>query len=107
RGSGRPGITGVTSEEMRAAAVLGLTIRLLAVAERADVPDQEPRVHVLPVAVPSDSQFGQTMGVLNRLEIDAEPLGTIGVDGPGAGGPPSSSAVLADLLAIARGDGSS
>jgi homoserine dehydrogenase len=107
RGPGRPGITGVTNDEMRAAAVLGLTIRLLAVAELAERRGQEPRVHVLPVAVPSDSHFGQTMGVLNRIEIDAEPLGTIGVDGPGAGGPASSSAVLADLLAIARGDGSS
>jgi hypothetical protein len=45
--------------------------------------------------------------VLNRIEIDAEPLGRIAMDGPGAGGPSSSSAVLADLMAIARGDGSS
>ncbi len=106
-GRGRPGITGVTSEDLRAAAVLGLTIRLLAVAERADRPDMDPRVRVLPSAVPLDSHFGQTTGVLNRIEIDAEPLGRIAVDGPGAGGASTSSAVLADLMAIARGDGSS
>jgi hypothetical protein len=57
--------------------------------------------------VPLESHFGQTTGVLNRIEIDADPLGRMAVDGPGAGGPGTSSAVLADLLAIARGDGSS
>ena len=45
--------------------------------------------------------------MLNRIEIDAEPLGRLAVDGPGAGGASTSSAVLADLMAIARGDGSS
>ena len=106
-GRGRPGITGVTIEDMRAASVLGLTIRLLAVAERADSHDNDPRARVLPAAVPLDSHFGQTTGVLNRIEVDAEPLGRIAFDGPGAGGASTSSAVLADLMAIARGDGSS
>ena len=44
--------------------------------------------------------------MLNRVEIDAEPLGTIGLSGPGAGGPATSSAILGDLVAIARGLGS-
>jgi hypothetical protein len=107
RGRGQPGITGVTLDELRAAAVLGLTIRLLAVAERAESVSADPRVRVLPAAVPLDSHFGQTTGVLNRIEVDAEPLGRIAVDGPGAGGASTSSAILADLMAIARGDGSS
>ncbi len=42
----------------------------------------------------------------NRVEIDAEPVGTIRIAGPGAGGPETSSAVLADILALARGLGS-
>jgi homoserine dehydrogenase len=92
---------------MRAAAVLGLTIRLLAVAERADADATDPRVRVLPAAVPLDGHFGRTIGVLNRIEVDAEPIGRVAVDGPGAGGPSTSSAILADLMAIARGDGSS
>jgi homoserine dehydrogenase len=107
RGRGRPGITGVSIEDLRAAAALGLTIRLLAVADRSDAHDDDPRARVLPAAVPLDSHFGQTTGVLNRIEIDAEPLGRIAVDGPGAGGASTSSAVLADLMAIARGEGSS
>ena len=107
RDGGLPGITGVTIEDIRAASVLGLTIRLLAVAERTDGHDDDPLARVLPAAVPLDSHFGQTTGVLNRIEIDAEPLGRMAIDGPGAGGASTSSAVLADLMAIARGEGSS
>jgi homoserine dehydrogenase len=47
-----------------------------------------------------------TGGVLNRIEIDAEPLGTVAFEGPGAGGAATSSAVLGDLLAISRDAGS-
>jgi hypothetical protein len=61
---------------------------------------------VIPTAVPSDSPFGWTDGVTNRIEIEAEPLGTIRIAGPGAGGAATSSAVLGDLVAVARGVGS-
>ena len=42
----------------------------------------------------------------NRIEIDATPVGRVGFDGPGAGGPATSSAVLGDLIAVAREAGS-
>jgi homoserine dehydrogenase len=103
RGDGRPGITGVTDQELEGAAALGLTIKLLATAtRRGDTVEGA----VIPTAVPADSPFGWTDGVTNRVEIDAEPLGTIGLSGPGAGGPATSSAILGDLVAIARGLGS-
>jgi homoserine dehydrogenase len=102
RGSGRPGITGVTDAEVEGAAALGLTIKLLATAERGD---DGIEAAVIPTAVPADSPFGWTDGVTNRVEIDAEPLGTVRLAGPGAGGAATSSAVLGDLLAIARGLG--
>jgi homoserine dehydrogenase len=103
RAMGRPGITGVTDQEMEGAAALGLTIKLLATASRrgADI-----EAAVIPTAVPSDSPFGWTDGVTNRIEIEAEPLGTIRIAGPGAGGAATSSAVLGDLVAVARGVGS-
>jgi homoserine dehydrogenase len=103
RGEGRPGITGVTDQEMEGAAALGLTIKLLATATRRG---DEIEASVIPTAVPADSRFGWTDGVTNRVEIDAEPLGTVSLSGPGAGGPATSSAVLGDLMAIARGLGS-
>jgi homoserine dehydrogenase len=103
RGTGRPGITGVTDQELEGAAALGLTIKLLATATRRN---EVVEAAVIPTAVPADSPFGWTDGVTNRVEIDAEPLGTVGLSGPGAGGPATSSAILGDLVAIARGLGS-
>lgn len=103
RGSGKPGITGVTEREIEGAAALGLSIKLLATATRRD---DDIEAAVIPTAIPAHSPFGWTDGVLNRVEIDAEPLGTIGLSGPGAGGSATSSAVLGDLVAIARGQGS-
>jgi homoserine dehydrogenase len=103
RGDGAPGITGVTDQEVEGAAALGLTIKLLATATRRG---DTVEASVVPTAVPADSPFGWTDGVTNRIEIDAEPLGTIGLSGPGAGGPATSSAVLGDLVAVARGLGS-
>jgi homoserine dehydrogenase len=61
---------------------------------------------VLATALPRDSALGRTAGVGNRIEIDATPVGRVGFDGPGAGGAATSSAVLGDLIAIARGAGS-
>ena len=61
---------------------------------------------VLPTALPRDSALGRTAGVRNRIEIDAVPVGRVGFDGPGAGGAATSSAVLGDLIAIARQAGS-
>jgi homoserine dehydrogenase len=103
RGQGKPGITGVTDQELEGAAALGLTIKLLATAtRRGDVIEAA----VVPTAVPADSPFGWTDGVTNRVEIDAEPVGSVGLSGPGAGGAATSSAILGDLMAIARGLGS-
>ena len=103
RGMGRPGITGVTDQEIEGAAALGLTIKLLATAARRQ---DMIEAAVIPTAVPSDSPFGWTDGVTNRIEIEAEPLGIVRLAGPGAGGPATSSAVLGDLVAVARGSGS-
>jgi homoserine dehydrogenase len=79
-------------------------IKLIASARR----DEDGRIvaSVLPTLVSVDSALGRTAGVLNRIEIEAVPVGRVAFDGPGAGGPATSSAVLGDLLAIARGLGS-
>jgi len=105
RGWGKPGITGVTSEEMEGAGFLGLNIKLLAVAEPGPV-EGSLAATVLPTAVPENGALGGTDGVLNRVEILADPVGNVAFSGPGAGGDPTSSAILGDLLAIARHGGS-
>jgi homoserine dehydrogenase len=98
------GITAVTREHADEAAAAGRVIRLLATANR--LPDGSLAAAVLPTALPRDSALGRTAGVRNRVEVDAEPVGSVGFDGPGAGGAATSSAVLGDLIAIARGAGS-
>ena len=103
-GAGRPGITGIAAADLAAAAAAGNVIKLIASARR----DADGRIvaSVLPTFVSADSALGRTAGVLNRIEIEAVPVGRVAFDGPGAGGPATSSAVLGDLLAIARGLGS-
>ena len=105
RGWGKPGITGVAADEMEGAGFLGLNIKLLAMAEPGPVAGSLAAT-VLPTAVPENGALGGTDGVLNRVEILAEPVGNVAFSGPGAGGDPTSSAILGDLLAIARHGGS-
>ncbi len=103
-GDGRPGITGLGAADIAAAAAEGRTIKLIAEGRREA--DGSIAAAVIPVALPSDSALARTGGVLNRIEIEAEPLGTVAFSGPGAGGAATSSAVLGDLIAVARERGS-
>ncbi|MGD0018365.1 MAG: homoserine dehydrogenase [Candidatus Limnocylindrales bacterium] len=104
RGDGKPGITGVSANDIAGAVGLGLAIRLIATASTPGT--AEPGFglagSVMTSAVPVGAPLGRTDGVLNRLEVDADPVGRVSFEGPGAGGPATSSAVLADLLEIAR-----
>ena len=102
-GNGRPGITGVTSTEIASARAASAVIKLLA---RAEGRPDGITASVLAARVPVHSPLGMTAGVLNRIEIEAGPLGTVAFSGPGAGGAATASAVLGDLLSIARGAGS-
>jgi homoserine dehydrogenase len=103
-GAGHPGITGVDAEAITSARLRGEVIKLLAVATRGD--DGSVDAAVLATSIDALSPLGRTSGVLNRIEIEAEPVGSVAFAGPGAGGPATSSAILADLLAIARNAGS-
>jgi homoserine dehydrogenase len=103
-GDGKPGITGVTADDVRALADGGRVLRLIATTRLAE--DGAIEASVVPTAVPADSPFGRTDGVLNRVEVDATPVGRVAFEGPGAGGPAAAAAVLSDLVSIARGLGS-
>ena len=100
---GLPGITGVTLPDIEAAAAEGFAIKLIAAAVRTPAGIQ---ASVLPSAVERESPLGQTDGVLNRIEVDGWPIGSVAFAGPGAGGAATSSAVLADLVALSRQGGS-
>ena len=101
----RPGITGVTASQIAGATALGASIKLVADAARTPA-DDRVAAGVLPTVVALADPMGRTNGVTNRVEIRAEPLGSVAFSGPGAGGGATSSAILGDLLAVARGIGS-
>ena len=104
RGDGKLGITGVSANDIAGAVALGLAIRLVATASTPGT--AEPGFglagSVMTCAVPIAAPLGRTDGVMNRLEVDADPVGRVSFEGPGAGGSATSSAVLADLLEVAR-----
>ena len=89
---------------MAGAYFLGLDLKLLAAVEAGT--GGRLAAAVMPTCVPQASPLGGTDGVLNRIEVRAEPVGDVAFEGPGAGGDATSSAVLGDLLAIARGGSS-
>ena len=102
--TGSPGISGVTAVVIAAAAALGSAIKLVADARLLD--DGRIAASVLPTVVPLADPLGRTDGVTNRIEIRGVPIGGVAASGPGAGGGATSSAILGDLLAVARGAGS-
>jgi homoserine dehydrogenase len=103
-GPAGPGITTVSLADQEDARRAGRIIRLVATASVGA--DDGIDAAVLPTALPLDSALGRTAGVRNRIEVDARPVGRVGFDGPGAGGAATSSAVLGDLIALARRAGS-
>jgi homoserine dehydrogenase len=108
RGDAAPGIAGVSAVDIAGAISLGLAMKLVADARVSTSVDDATgvRASVLPTAVPLADPVARTDGVTNRIEVDAEPVGRIAFSGPGAGGRATASAVLGDLLAIARGEAS-
>ena len=102
-GDGSPGISGVSADDIAAAAEQGLALKLVAFAGRAAGEVSGRLVGwVEPCAVPQRSLLGSTDGVLNAVEVLGSPLGRVALQGPGAGGDATSNAVLADLLSLQR-----
>lgn len=94
------GIRSITAEDIRAARELGYRIKLLGVAQRTES-GIEQRVH--PAMVPGKAALAQVDGVLNAVSIDGDLVKTLLLVGPGAGGEATASAVLADIVDVARG----
>ena len=101
---GEPGITGVTSDDLAQAAKRGYAIRLLANARRDENGSIE--AGVMPTAVDVLEPISAINGVRNRVDLETDRLGSISLEGPGAGGRATAGAVLADLGALIAGHGS-
>jgi homoserine dehydrogenase len=94
------GIRGVSGEDIDYADALGYRIKHLAIARRA-AHGIEIRVH--PALIPEDRMMAKVNGVMNAVVVNSDAVGSTLFYGPGAGASPTASAVVADLIDIARG----
>ncbi|MCW2927192.1 MAG: Homoserine dehydrogenase [Thermoleophilia bacterium] len=96
------GISGVTAEDVSHADVLGCRIKLVARAER--LPASSGGTHlaldVTPMLVPESHPLASIAGATNAVLVDGAPFGRLVVQGAGAGGPETASALAGDLVSV-------
>ena len=93
------GITNLTDKDFQYAKELGYSIKLLAIATQIDSAVLG-RVH--PALIPQDQMLAKVDDVLNAVEIETDLTEKVLFHGPGAGSLPTTSAVVADIVNIAR-----
>ncbi len=100
----REGIAGTTAQDVATAADAGMVLKLLAICERSGGDGGEDGIHVRvhPTLVPRSHPLAGVHGAYNAVFVQAEAAGELMFYGRGAGGRPTSSAVLGDLVAAAR-----
>lgn len=98
------GISNVTSSDVEAARDMGFVIKLLAVAERSTAADgtEGVIVRVHPAMVPREHPLASVRDAFNAVFVVAESAGEMMFYGRGAGGQPTASAVLGDVISTAR-----
>ncbi len=100
----REGIGAVTAADMASAKAMGCTVKLLAICERTASADGEPAVSVRvhPAMIPRTHPLAGVGDAFNAVFVEADAAGSLMFYGRGAGGAPTASAVLGDLVAVAR-----
>ena len=97
----REGISSVTAADIAIARQLGYAVKLLAVVEHTDADGGEPEsiaVRVHPAMVPATHPLASVRDSFNAVFIEGDAVGQLMLLGRGAGGMPTASAVLGDLL---------
>ena len=95
----REGIAGIDVVDIGAARQLGYAVKLLAIADRTE---QGVCVRVHPALVPLDHPLASIRGAHNAVFVAGPSVGELLFSGPGAGGEPTATAVLGDVIAAAR-----
>ena len=95
----REGISGVTPADIDVARRLGYVVKLLAIAERID---GRVAVRVHPAMIPATHPLASVRDSFNAVFIEGEAVGELMLYGRGAGGMPTASAVLGDLVDAAH-----
>ncbi len=104
----REGISAVSAADVARAAEIGCTVKLLAICERVtdaedgDTATDSVAVRVHPAMIPTSHPLAAVGGAFNAVFVEAEAAGQLMFYGQGAGGEPTASAVLGDLVAVAR-----
>jgi homoserine dehydrogenase len=99
----REGITAVSAADVAAANAAGCVVKLLAICERVRTEAGEAvSVRVHPAMLSRDHPLAAVRGAYNAVFVEAEAAGSLMFYGAGAGGQPTASAVLGDLVAVAR-----
>ncbi|MQG75919.1 MAG: homoserine dehydrogenase [SAR202 cluster bacterium] len=98
------GITDLQAEDFEFARELGYEIKLLAIAQRTD-DGVQARVH--PALVHKESILAKVEGPFNAVEVFGDLVGPVVFHGQGAGPAPTTSAIIGDILSVARSDGHS
>lgn len=93
------GIEGIEPIDVEMAGDLGYTIKLLAIADAAGG-GHVARVH--PCLVPFSHQLASVRGASNAIFVEGPNLGKLLFSGPGAGGQPTATAVLGDVITASR-----
>jgi len=100
----REGITEVSAADIRAAREMDCVVKLLAICERIKGDDGEGgiSVRVHPAMIPRSHPLAGVREAFNAVFVEAESAGQLMFYGRGAGGEPTASAVLGDVVAVAR-----
>lgn len=92
------GIRGITADDIATAKKLGYVVKLVATAKKTDAGIE---VRVNPTMVPQSHPLAAIAGSFNAVVVEAEAAGRLMFYGRGAGGAPTASAVVSDLVAAA------
>jgi homoserine dehydrogenase len=95
----REGIAEVSAADIASAKLLGRTVKLLAICERSG---GGVAVRVHPAMIPRSHPLAAVGGAYNAVFVEAKSAGQLMFYGAGAGGTPTASAVLGDIVAVAR-----
>jgi homoserine dehydrogenase len=100
----REGIAEVSAADILAARQLGRTVKLLAICERVidSSGTESVSARVYPAMIPRSHPLATVTGAYNAVFVEADAAGALMFYGQGAGGAPTASAVLGDLVAVAR-----
>ena len=96
----REGISRVTPEDIEYARRLGYVVKLLAIAEMGA--DERIAVRVHPAMIPAAHPLASVRDAFNAVFLEGDKVGELMFYGPGAGGDPTATAVVGDLVTVAR-----